>query len=269
MTILVTGAGGQLGRAMRALLPDARFAASSEVDITDLSAVRSAVDRATGVINAAAFTAVDAAEDPQNVERAFAVNATGVAHLAHACRQRDIPLIHLSTDYVLAGTHAGDAPRDAPLQPAGVYAASKAAGELAARLAPRHHVVRTSWVFGDGPNFVRTMLRLAGERTELTVVADQVGRPTYAPDLAAAVTALLDSTAYGLHHATGGGEPVSWADFARVILADSDVRVRDTTTEAYGAPAPRPANSALACDLVLRDWREALADYLALERSGV
>lgn len=266
MTVLVTGASGQLGTALRPLLADAVFTDAHDLDITD----RAAVDEAVGpgisaIINAAAWTAVDAAEAPDALPTAFDVNVTGVANLAMAARRRDIALLHVSTDYVLAGDHTGDAPVSAPLDPRGAYGITKAAGELAARLAPRHHVVRTSWVFGDGPNFVRTMRRIATGREELTVVADQVGRPTYAVDLAAALVGLLDSQDYGIHHATGGGEPVSWAEFARAILADTGVRVVDISTADYGAASPRPANSALAGDLPMRDWRDALVDYLNAE----
>lgn len=264
MTVLVTGASGQLGRALRPFLPDAVWTDAAELDICDRAAVEAAVGAGTtAVVNAAAWTAVDAAEDLERLPRAFDVNAVGVANLAMAARRLDVPLVHVSTDYVLSGGHTGDAPTTAPLDPRGAYGISKAAGELAARLAPRHHVVRTSWVFGDGPNFVRTMRRLGAERDELSVVGDQVGRPTYAVDLAAAVVGLLGSEDYGTHHATGTGPVVSWAGFARAVLADLPVVVRDISTADYGAASPRPANSALAHDLPMRDWREALADYLA------
>jgi dTDP-4-dehydrorhamnose reductase len=278
VTILVTGAGGQLGRALRPLLPDAVFAASADLDITDRAAV-GGFDwtGVTGIVNAAAWTAVDAAESTEHLHAAWDANATGVAHLAAQARRLDVPLVHVSTDYVLRGNHTGDAPVDAALDPQGAYGATKAAGEMAAALAPRHYIVRTSWVFGDGPNFVRTMLRVGADRSELTVVDDQVGRPTYAVDLAGALVALLGSDApYGTYCATGSGDVVSWAGFAAAVLEGTDCRVVPVSTAEYLAKAPqaaaRPANSALDLEplarqgIRLRDWREALRAYLSVER---
>lgn len=284
MTVLVTGAAGQLGLALRPLLTDALWThvqgpgepqargvddgASTDVrqlDITSRSAVEALAEGSelSAIVNAAAWTAVDAAESSAGT--AWDVNATGVANLALLARRLDVPFVQLSTDYVLRGAHLGDAPVDEPLDPLGVYGITKAAGELAARLAPRHYVVRTSWVFGDGANFVRTMRALAG-RESLSVVDDQVGRPTYAVDLALAVVELLGSgKAFGTYHATGSGPAVSWAGFARAVLADTAVVIEPTTTEAYAAAAPRPLNSCLEPSLPMRDWREALADYLAVE----
>ncbi len=272
MTVLVTGGSGQLGRALRAELPGAVFGELPELDITDRAALAARDWRGTtAIVNAAAWTAVDAAEQAGTLLTAWDVNVTGVAELASHARRLGVPFVQLSTDYVLAGDHDGDAPVDAPIDPQGMYGVGKAAGELAARIAPRHYVVRTSWVFGDGPNFVRTVRRLAGQRQELTVVDDQVGRPTYAVDLARAIVRLLASDLPpGTYHATGSGEPVSWAAFAAVALQGTGCTVVPVTTGQYarGAPgtAPRPANSALAAGpLVLRDWREALAEYLAAE----
>ncbi|HEU0103192.1 MAG TPA: sugar nucleotide-binding protein [Mycobacteriales bacterium] len=272
MSVLVTGANGQLGRALGPLLPDAQRR-GHELDITDRAAL-DAHDWAgtTAIVNAAAWTAVDAAEQPDSLLAAWDVNVNGTANLAFHARRLDIPFVHVSTDYVLRGDSEGEAPADARLDPQGMYGIGKAAGEYAARIAPRHYVVRTSWVFGDGPNFVRTMRRLAASRPQLTVVDDQYGRPTYAGDLAAALVGLLDGRLPpGTYHATGSGPVVSWAGFARQILADTNCEVVPVTSEQYraGAPAtaPRPANSALAAGpLVLRDWREALADYLEGEQ---
>ena len=224
MTLLVVGSGGQLGRALQDLLPDGRFVDVPEVDLTSRASVAAlAWDGVHAVVNAAAWTAVDAAEDAERLPTVWDVNATGVFHLALHCRQRDLPLVHVSTDYVFRGDHTAPIGVDAPLDPQGAYGATKAAGEMAAHLAARHYVVRTSWVFGDGPNFVRTMRRLAADRDELTVVGDQLGRPTYAVDLAGALLALLDRRApYGTYHATGSGDVVSWAEFAAEVLRDSD-----------------------------------------------
>jgi dTDP-4-dehydrorhamnose reductase len=272
VTILVTGAGGQLGRALVNQLPEARAVTSAELDITSREAL-GAFDWAgiTAIVNAAAWTAVDKAEDLDSTPSAWDVNATGVANLAWHARRLEIPLVHVSTDYVF-GDGEGFLTAGHPIDPQGVYGITKAAGELAARLAPTYYVVRTSWVFGDGPNFVRTMLRLGADRDELTVVDDQYGRPTYTVDLAAALVALLDSGApSGTYHATGAGDVVSWADFATAILEGSSCKVRPISSEEYARGktiAPRPSNSALdlsaleAAGITMRDWREALADYL-------
>lgn len=279
MSVLVTGAGGQLGKALAARLPGARLVTSDELDITSREAL-AGFDWAgiTAIINAAAWTAVDKAEQDDSTLPAWDVNATGVANLAWHARRLGLPLVHVSTDYVFDGEEPGPLPVTTGIDPQGVYGITKAAGELAARLAPTYYVVRTSWVFGDGPNFVRTMLRLGADRDELTVVDDQYGRPTYTVDLAAALVALLDSGApSGTYHATGSGDVVSWADFATAILEGSRCKVRPISSEEYaqGRPsvAPRPSNSALdlssleAVGITLRDWRLALAEYLAAERA--
>jgi dTDP-4-dehydrorhamnose reductase len=277
VTALVVGSGGQLGRALQDLLPDARFVDVPDIDLTSRDSVAGlAWDGVSAVVNAAAFTAVDAAEDAEKLPTAWDVNATGVFHLAYHARLLDVPLVHVSTDYVFRGDHSAPIGVDAPLDPQGAYGATKAAGEMAAHLAARHYVVRTSWVFGDGPNFVRTMRRVAASRDELTVVGDQLGRPTYAVDLARALLALLDREApYGTYHATGAGDVVSWAEFATEILRDTSCTVTPVTTEQYQRTspqsAPRPAYSALdlstleTAGVVMRDWREALAEYLQKE----
>lgn len=278
MTLLVVGSGGQLGRALQALVPTARFVDVPEVDLTSRESVAALDwDGVTAVVNAAAWTAVDPAEDLDRLATVWDVNATGVFHLAWHARRLDLPLVHVSTDYVFRGDHSSPIPVDAPLDPQGAYGATKAAGEMAAHLAPRHYVVRTSWVFGDGPNFVRTMRRLAADRPELTVVDDQVGRPTYAVDLAEVLLALLERQApYGTYHATGGGDVVSWAGFAATVVEGTACTVVPVTTAHYleTAPqaAPRPPYSALdltsieRVGVTMRDWREALSDYLEAER---
>lgn len=284
MTTLVVGAGGQLGRALRQLRPQARFVDVPEVDLTSSASVAALPwDDVRAVVNAAAWTAVDPAEDLDRLPTVWDVNATGVFNLAWHARRLDLPLVHVSTDYVFRGDHRSPVPVDAPLDPQGAYGATKAAGEMAAHLAARHYVVRTSWLFGDGPNFVRTLRRLAASRDEVTVVDDQLGRPTYALDLAAALLALLDGRApYGTYHATGAGDVVSWADVAAVAVRGTGCRVRPVSTVEYLAaapqaapqPAPRPAYSALdlgaleAVGVRMRDWREALAEYLRLEESA-
>ncbi|MCW2713626.1 MAG: dTDP-4-dehydrorhamnose reductase [Frankiales bacterium] len=277
MTILVVGSGGQLGRALQALVPTARFLDVPEVDLTSRESVAALDwDGVSAIVNAAAWTAVDPAEQLDRLPTVWDVNATGVFHLAWNARRLDVPLVHVSTDYVFRGDHTTPIPVDATLDPQGAYGATKAAGEMAAHLAPRHYVVRTSWVFGDGPNFVRTMRKLAADRPELTVVDDQVGRPTYAVDLARALLTLLDREApYGTYHATGSGDVVSWATFAAAAVADTECTIVPITTAQYlekaSQAAPRPPYSALdltsidAVGVSMRDWREALADYLEAE----
>ncbi len=278
MSVLVTGASGQLGRALRPLLPQGRFAGADELDVTDRSAL-GALDwgGVTAVVNAAAWTSVDAAEDPAHTLAAWDVNVSGVANLAWHARRLDVPLVHVSTDYVFSGEHDAPIAVGTALDPRSVYGITKAASEMAARLAPRHYVVRTSWLYGDGPNFVRTMLRLARQRDEVKVVDDQRGRPTYAVDLAAALVALLEQAVPpGTYHATGAGDVASWADVAALALDGSGCRVVPVSTGDYLAvapqAAPRPAYSALELgppEVVrapMRDWRTALAEYLVVER---
>jgi dTDP-4-dehydrorhamnose reductase len=277
---LVTGGDGQLGRALRPLLPQGRFVDVAELDITDRAALAAFDwDGVDAVVNAAAWTAVDRAEDPGSTLSAWDVNVTGVAHLAWHARRLDVPFVHVSTDYVFRGDEPAPVAVDALPDPQGVYGITKAASELAARLAPRHYVARTSWVFGDGANFVRTMLRLASSRTEVTVVDDQLGRPTYAVDLAQALVALVDrGCPPGTYHATGSGEVVSWAAVAAAALEGTGCTVTPISSADYAAQAPaaapRPAYSALdltsleEVGIAMRDWRVALAEYLERERSA-
>ena len=279
-TPLVTGGNGQLGRALRPLLPHGRLVDVAELDITDRAALEAFDwDGVDAIVNAAAWTAVDQAEEPGSTLTAWDVNVTGVAHLAWHARRLDVPLVHVSTDYVFRGDDPAPVQVDARPDPQGVYGITKAASELACRLAPRSYVVRTSWVFGDGPNFVRTMLRLAQDRTEVTVVDDQLGRPTYAVDLAGALVALVDrGCPPGSYQATGSGDVVSWAEVAAAALEGTGCAVAPITTAQYAAKAPsmapRPPYSALdltsleQVGITMRDWRVALADYLDREQTA-
>jgi dTDP-4-dehydrorhamnose 3,5-epimerase len=274
--VLVLGAGGQVGRALVAALPDATALRHSDLDIAD--AASASIDWAAydTIVNAAAFTDVDGAETVEGRATAWRANAAGPSALAAICHRTGSTLVHLSTEYVFDGRSAQPYPEDAPVAPLSVYGASKAAGDLAVQTHPRHYIVRPSWVVGDGHNFVRTMLRLAGKGVEPSVVADQVGRLTFATDLAAAIVHLVASGApYGSYHVTGSGEPASWADVARATFAlagHGDLRVTDTTTAEYFADKPhaarRPLNSVLdlsraaAAGVELPDWRDRLADYV-------
>ncbi|MHB8837218.1 MAG: SDR family oxidoreductase [Candidatus Methylomirabilia bacterium] len=275
--ILVTGCNGQFGRALRARHPGAAAVDVGELDIADARAVE-AFDWSgiKLVLNAAGYTDVNGAETAAGRAAAWKVNARAVANLARVAIARAITLVHVSSDYVFDGTRAPYA-EDAGFSPLGVYGASKAAGDVAAGLVPRHYLLRTSWVIGDGKNFVRTMLELARRGVNPEVVADQIGRPTFAAELARAVDHLLAArAAYGTYNVSNGGPPVSWADFTREIYSRAGLpnTVADVTTAAYhagagGVVAPRPLGSSLVLDKLRatgfepQDWREALGDYLA------
>lgn len=280
---LVIGADGQVGRALAALLPHADLVGRDRLDVGDAASVDAWPwsDYET-VVNAAAYTAVDAAETAEGRPVAWAVNAAGPARLAALSREHRFTLVHFSTDYVFDGTHA-PYDEDAPVCPVGVYGQSKAAGDLAVATAPRHYVLRTSWVIGDGANFVRTMLRLARDGVDPSVVDDQVGRLSFADTLAEAVVHLLRVGApSGVYDVTNDGEPLSWRDVARHVfeLSGHDpARVSGTSTDAYFAAqreagrlvAPRPADSTMNLDKLRStgfeplDHLEALAGYLKTE----
>ena len=266
MRIIVTGAGGQVGWELvrRAPLLGHEVLAwdVAELDISDAAAVDVALaaSGADVLINAAAYTAVDKAE--QDPALAFAVNRDGPAHLAAACQRLQIPLLHISTDYVYDGNKAGPWLESDVPAPLGVYGASKLAGdEAVCQILPRHLVLRVSWVFGvHGHNFVKTMLRLAREREELRVVADQQGCPTFAGDIAdvllelAGRSAEIDARdAWGIYH-YGGAPLTSWHGFASAIVAGARARetlpvqrVTAIATADYPTPARRPLNSVLDC----------------------
>ncbi|MDO3705800.1 dTDP-4-dehydrorhamnose reductase [Micromonospora sp. C28SCA-DRY-2] len=281
--VLVTGAGGMLGRDLLAVLgtrPDLKVTAATraDLDITDASAVRAAVAGHDLVVNTAAWTDVDGAEEHEAA--ATAVNGDAVGHLAGACADTGARLVHISTDYVFPGD--GDSPyaEDAPTAPVNAYGRSKLAGERAvARFLPETgYVVRTAWLYGaHGPNFVATMLRLAEQREQLDVVDDQHGQPTWSYALAAQLVALGDAAlagraAPGVYHGTCAGR-TTWYGLARAVFAlrglDPD-RIRPTTSDRFRRPAPRPAYSVLghgrwaAAGLPpLPDWHTTLADAFA------
>ncbi len=277
MTVVVLGAGGQVGRALARRFPGAMALDRSALDLADPAAVDARDWTGVDVVlNAAAWTAVDAAEDPANLAAVQAVNVDGVGALAEAARASGFLLVHFSTEYVFDGEYTGPIPEDAPVRPLSVYGRSKADGDRLVTALDRHLLVRTTWVVGEGRNFVRTMAGLADRGVCPSVVDDQVGRPTAAEDLAAAVAHLVQRGASGTYNATGGGEPASWADVAEVVFAargrdPGDVRRVSTAEYLAGQPAaaPRPRNSVL--DLTRlegtgfrpRDWRAALDGHLA------
>ncbi len=281
MRILVTGRNGQVARCLSEGLAGHQlvFAARPECDLTDFATIETVVAKVQpdAVISAAAYTAVDKAEDEPDT--ALRINAEAAGVLARAAARIDAPVIHLSTDYVFDGSADRPYREDDAIAPLGIYGKTKAAGEAAIRgEAPRHAILRTAWVYSPfGGNFVKTMLRLAGERDLVSVVADQIGCPTSADDIARGIGAVLshwqggaDPGQYGTFHLAGRGE-TSWADFARAIFAASrqhggpHAEVEAIASSAWPTRAPRPANSRLDCSRMERrfgfaacPWQEAL-----------
>ena len=280
MRVLVTGSKGQLGSEFVALLADrgdeVLGADVPDIDITDPESVAAVFARFQPevVINCAAWTAVDAAEE--NEAAALRVNGDGPRVLAEACRSHEAWLVQISTDYVFDGKASAPYAEDAVPDPQGAYGRTKLAGELAVQsvLPDAHYLVRTAWLYGvNGSNFVKTMLKFEGERDTVSVVTDQIGQPTYARDLARQVIALLDMRPpAGTFHATNSGA-VSWFEFTQEIfrLAGADpARVLPTDSASFVRPAPRPAYSVLGHDRwaavgmrPMRPWQEALADAFA------
>lgn len=268
---LVTGAAGMLGQDLQRALSGREVTALSraDLDITDRAAVSDAVAGHDVVINAAAWTGVDDAESHEDA--AAAVNAYGPEVLATAVAATGARLVQVSTDYVFDGTGTHPYAEDEPTRPLGAYGRTKAAGEAAVRsIAPEtSYVVRTAWLYGaGGPNFAKTMVRLAASHDTVSVVTDQVGQPTWTADLADQVVAMLDADApAGIYHGTNGGRG-SWFDFTRAIFAEVGLdpeRVLPTDSSAFVRPAPRPAFSVLGHDgwrraglAPMRDWRDAL-----------
>jgi dTDP-4-dehydrorhamnose reductase len=279
MKIALIGAGGQLGTALMARLPGQIVPLGRGViDLEDADSVRPALTREAPhlVINAAAYNFVDRAED--ETERAFIVNARGPWALARACAARDIPLVHVSSDYVFGRDEARTTPyieADVP-GPQSEYARGKLAGEVFVQtVCPKHYVLRTCGLYGRARspgkgNFVETILRLGKERGAVSVVDDQWCTPTAAADLAAWIAELIVTDKYGLYHATNAGS-TTWCRLAREIFRQAGMAVDVTpiTTAQFGAKAPRPAYSVLDCGKLteaighpLRPWQEALAEYL-------
>ena len=256
---LVLGANGQLGRALRDLWgdrPDVEFATRTDIDLSDpnsLPGARRWRDYDT-IVNAAAYTAVDKAETPEGRTAAWTINATAVAALARIATENSITLVHISSDYVYDGTKTGEHTETDAISPLGVYGQTKAAGDTAAATTPQHYIIRTSWVIGDGNNFVRTMQNLAQRGIDPRVVDDQTGRLTFTPTLADGIHHLLTTHApHGTYNLTGTGQPTTWADIARTVytLTGHDpARITGVTTTDYyataeHATAPRPHNSTL------------------------
>ena len=277
MTAVVLGANGQLGRALRRQFPDAVPLGRAELDVSDAAAVRNFDWSAVNVVlNAAAWTAVDAAEDPANHAAVRAINTDAVGYLAEQAERWRFTLVHVSTEYAFDGRHPGPIPEDLTPSPLSVYGQSKADGDLHLATLERHYLIRTTWVVGEGGNFVATMASLAERGVQPAVVDDQLGRPSFTPDLAAGIAHLLSTGApFGTYNLTNDGDPVSWADLAAAVYqargrSADDVR-RVSTAEYFAdkpGAAPRPLNSVLDLTKILavgfrpRDWRAALTGYL-------
>jgi dTDP-4-dehydrorhamnose reductase len=262
--IVVTGAAGMLGQDVVRAAGDGVVALShADLDVTDADAVREALDGAETVINCAAWTEVDGAEE--HPQEALAVNRDGGRNVAEAAER----VLYVSTDYVFDGAKRAPYVESDPTAPLQSYGRSKLAGELATAEANRRHfIVRSSWLFGaGGGNFVETMLRLGAERDELRVVDDQIGCPTFTGHLAEALLELARTEDYGIHHLAGAGS-CSWFEFAREIFERSgvDCRVEPCTTDEYPLPARRPAWSVLGSERArsLPVWQDGLEAYLGV-----
>ena len=274
MKVIVTGAGGMLGRdvALAATNAGHQVAAlgHADLDVTDSERVTSRfrLERPDTVINCAAWTDVDGAEDHE--ADAMAANGTAAGQVAAAAAEVGATVVYVSSDYVFDGSKGAPYVEVDEPGPLSAYGRTKLAGEEATAAAnPRHFVVRSSWLFGiAGRNFVETMLQLATDHGEVLVVRDQVGSPTYTWHLASGLVRLIEGTAWGIHHMAAAGE-CSWYEFAREIFDQAKVecRVLSATTEMLGRPAPRPPYSALATQrehaILLPHWRDGLAGYLA------
>lgn len=276
---LILGAYGQLGTALTQRFPDATAVDRDNLDITDAASIEkfdwSGVDV---IINAAAFTNVDGAESAEGRQAAWSINAQAVSHLAQAAIKHDLTLVHISSEYVFDGRVSPHA-EDEPFTPLGVYAQTKAAADIVVGVLPKHYILRTSWVIGEGKNFVRTMIGLAEKNVSPTVVGDQTGRLTFTPTLVDAIEHLLKTSASaGTYNVSNDGDVASWADITRSIykeLGRDDLTVTDTTTEKYFADkpdaSPRPLHSELdlskikAAGVNLRDWRDDLRTYITAE----
>jgi dTDP-4-dehydrorhamnose 3,5-epimerase/reductase len=274
--VLIAGANGQLGMALRKLYPEAEFVDREEFDLTNPEAYKAKNWRQYScIINAAAYTAVDNAETPEGRELAWNINARAVQLLAKVAIENDVTLVHISSDYVFDGTKEVHT-EDELFAPLGVYGQSKAAGDIAAALAQKHYILRTSWVIGEGNNFVKTMKSLADKGVKPSVVDDQIGRLTFTKTLADGIKHLVDTKApYGTYNLTNEGDSVSWADIAKLTYEKSGASADDVTgvtTEDYYAGkeniSPRPLQSTMDLTKIKStgfqptDWRTELDNYM-------
>ena len=275
--VFITGANGQLGRALQRVFSNATALSRQDLDITNKTAVDS-FDWQHGsiIINAAAWTNVDGAETEEGRVASWKVNASAVSNLTRVCRKYDMTMVHISSDYVFDGTKKRHT-EDEPLSPLSVYGQSKAAGDLLVEQLDNFYLLRSTWVIGEGKNFVRTMLGLAEKNISPTVVNDQIGRLTFTSELVRIIDHLLSTKApFGTYNATNDGPLASWADITRKIFELSnhkDLIVSNTTTAEYFANkpgvAPRPLNSDMSLDKLhstgfkSRNWEEDLRQYIS------
>jgi dTDP-4-dehydrorhamnose reductase len=278
--LFIIGANGQIGTALRAQYPGARFADAAELDITDRKAVEGFDWSNTKcIINAAAYTNVDGAETEEGRRAAWAINADATANLVAVAAQHDAVLVHISTDYVFDGTIEMHN-EDEGFAPLGVYAQTKAAADIAVSLAPKYYIIRTSWVMGSGNNFVRSIYGLGPKNISPNVVADQFGRPTFTDEIVRGIDHLLTTESpFGTYNLSNSGDVVNWADIARQVYefagyTEQGLSVGDTTAEEYFAgkvSSPRPVHSGLnlakieATGFKPRDWRDNLKEYIEKE----
>jgi dTDP-4-dehydrorhamnose reductase len=278
----IVGANGQLGTALRTQYPEARFADVSELDITNAESVHNYDwSGITHVLNAAAYTNVDGAETTDGRRAAWSVNASAVGHLTSIAARHNITVVHISSDYVFDGTMQPHTEAE-PLTPLSVYGASKAAGDLLVSQLEKHYLLRTTWVIGEGKNFVRTMLGLAEKGIAPSVVSDQIGRLTFTSELVRIINHLLTTGApFGTYNATNDGPVASWADITRQIFTTADyneLNVTDITTADYYAGkegiAPRPLGSEMSLEKLhntgfeSRNWQDDLRQYIEKERNS-
>ena len=274
--IIVTGCNGQLGRAVNLFFKDNKDISFvntdvGELDITNIDKVMELAREVQpyAIINCAAHTGVDACET--EYDKAFKINAIGPRNLSIAARETGAKLMHISTDYVFDGKGTRPYVETDATNPQGAYGSTKLAGENFVKdFADRYFILRTAWLYGDGKNFAKTMLRLSETNEKVRVVGDQFGSPTSASELTKAINALLFTENYGMFHATCEGS-CSWAEFAREVfrLAGKTTKVEAITTEEFGAPAPRPAYSILenrmfklTTDFMFAEWHDAIAEYM-------
>lgn len=279
--ILIVGAYGQLGKALSARFPNAIAVDRDNFDMTDWQMIKkydwSKIDI---ILNAAAYTDVDAAETPEGRRAVWKINAQGPAYLAKAANEHDITLVHVSSDYVFDGSISPHT-EDEPVAPLGVYGQAKAGGDIAVSVAAKHYIFRTHALVGEGPNFVRTMLGLAQKNISPTVVNDQITRMTFTPTLVGAIEHVLQKKAeYGVYNLSNDGEPASWADITRLIFKEigrDDLTVTDTSTADYFKTkphvSPRPLKSFFDLSKIKTngftptDWRTELRKYIKAEQA--
>lgn len=277
MKILITGSNGMLGHDLINALKERHDLIPTTSKTLDITDKKQTIDyirdkKPDIVINSAAYTDVDGCEE--NRELAYSVNGEGVRNLALACRDIDCPLVHISTDYVFDGSATEPICEDGEIGPISVYGKSKLEGEEAIQeILDKYFIIRTAWLYGiNGRNFPKTMLELAENHPEITVVYDEVGTPTYTPDLAEGISRLIETDYYGIYHLTNSGS-CSWCEFAKYIfeIAGRDVKVIPVTASEFARPAPRPSYSVLDNSnwiergfKPLRSYKDAIKEYIEL-----